>query len=162
MIEIFISNLRKYNEGKLVGEWITLPATEDELEEVYEKIGDGEVFISDYTAPFEIKENDNISKLNEIAEVLEASKIDEHCAEALFSMFYDKNEVLDVINSGNFNWYEGQTIEDFARSVLEENYGNNEVYENLSTYIDIEAYARDLTANDLFLETKYGVLEIYY
>ena len=31
MINIFITNLGKYNEGELIGEWVTLPISEEEL-----------------------------------------------------------------------------------------------------------------------------------
>ena len=36
MMEIkgFITNLGKYNEGQLVGEWVTFPIDDDELAEV--------------------------------------------------------------------------------------------------------------------------------
>lgn len=32
-IKLYIANLAKYNEGELVGKWITLPTEEDELRE---------------------------------------------------------------------------------------------------------------------------------
>ena len=52
MLKIYLSNLGKYNEGDLVGEWVTLPIGKKELEEVKERIGINEqyeeFFISDY------------------------------------------------------------------------------------------------------------------
>ena len=33
MINVFITNLGKYNEGYLVGEWFQLPATEEEIKQ---------------------------------------------------------------------------------------------------------------------------------
>ena len=44
MLNIFITNLGKYNEGELVGEWVKLPATKEELETVYERIGINEEY----------------------------------------------------------------------------------------------------------------------
>lgn len=54
----FITNLRKYNEGELMGEWVKFPTTVEELKEVFERIGIGskdefgqpyeEWFITDY------------------------------------------------------------------------------------------------------------------
>ncbi len=35
----FLTNLGKYNEGDLVGEWVDLPIDEDELEDVFKRIG---------------------------------------------------------------------------------------------------------------------------
>ena len=39
MLKIYLTNLGKYNEGELVGEWVELPATDEELEKVKERIG---------------------------------------------------------------------------------------------------------------------------
>lgn len=38
MLNGYITNLGKYNEGELVGKWIEFPITEAELEEVLEEI----------------------------------------------------------------------------------------------------------------------------
>lgn len=37
----FITNLGKYNEGELVGEWVKFPTTTTELKKVFERIGIG-------------------------------------------------------------------------------------------------------------------------
>ena len=39
--EAFITNLGKYNEGELVGEWVKFPITNDEMQEVFKRIGIG-------------------------------------------------------------------------------------------------------------------------
>lgn len=39
--EAFITNLGKYNEGELVGEWVKFPTTSEELQKVFERIGIG-------------------------------------------------------------------------------------------------------------------------
>lgn len=77
MLNIYITNLGKYNEGELMGEWVALPC--DDLEAVYERIGINEeyeeMFITDYESDFDglqIGEYDNIEDLNEWAEELEA------------------------------------------------------------------------------------------
>jgi Antirestriction protein (ArdA) len=75
-IRIALTNLGKYNEGELVYTWLELPATDEDIQEALEKIGiDGvryeEYFISDYEAPFEIGEYENIDKLNYIADRIE-------------------------------------------------------------------------------------------
>ena len=38
-IRIFLANRKKYEEGTLVGEWITLPIDFDEQAEFFERIG---------------------------------------------------------------------------------------------------------------------------
>lgn len=73
MMNIFITNLGKYNEGELIGEWATLPISKEELQELFERIGINEeyeeYFITDYECDFyEVGEYENIKTLNEIAE----------------------------------------------------------------------------------------------
>ena len=41
-IKGFIANSEKHLEGKLIGEWITFPISEEELNEVLKRIGVGE------------------------------------------------------------------------------------------------------------------------
>lgn len=49
----FVTNLSKYSEGKLVGEWVAFPTTKEKMDAVLEKIGVGtgeyqEYFLSAY------------------------------------------------------------------------------------------------------------------
>jgi hypothetical protein len=48
--DICIQNLSKYNEGELIYRWISLPVTEEELEEVLQEVlgDDEEYMIADY------------------------------------------------------------------------------------------------------------------
>ena len=100
ILKIFITNLGKYNEGELIGEWLDLPATEDEIDELMERIGIGEeyeeVFITDYESDLNIKvgEYDNIEALNEMAD--EIASLDEwelETLEALLTYFDDVSSI---------------------------------------------------------------------
>ena len=76
MMNIYLTNLGKYNEGELVGEWVKLPVSDEELQKVFERIGINEeyeeYFITDYECDFyEIGEYENIDTLNEIAEKID-------------------------------------------------------------------------------------------
>jgi len=78
----FITNLGKYNEGELVGEWVKFPTTQEKLQEVFERIGIGskddfgnpyeEWFITDYDC-YENIAADNAYVYIE-AELIRASK----------------------------------------------------------------------------------------
>lgn len=77
-IKIFLTNLGKYNEGCLMGEWVRLPIPEDKLEAVLHRIGINdqysEYFISDYESLFSnlyISEYASIAEVNELAERVE-------------------------------------------------------------------------------------------
>ena len=39
--EAFVTNLGKYNEGELVGEWVKFPISAEEMQKVFERIGIG-------------------------------------------------------------------------------------------------------------------------
>ena len=71
-INVFVSNLAKYNDGELTGQWTTLPVDDvnKDILEPIDAVGK-EWFISDYEAPFKIGEYDNLYALNELAEALE-------------------------------------------------------------------------------------------
>ena len=57
-LKAFVTNLGKYNEGELVGEWVSFPTTPEEIRQVYDRIVIGhaddfgnpyeEIFITDY------------------------------------------------------------------------------------------------------------------
>ena len=78
----FITNLGKYNEGELVGEWVKFPTTAEELKEVFKRIGIGqkddfgqpyeEWFITDYDCYVDglynlLGEYENLDELNYLA-----------------------------------------------------------------------------------------------
>ena len=74
-IKVFVSNLAKYNDGELNGQWTTLPV-DDVNKDILDKLdlgGDSkhgyhdEWFVSDYEAPFKISEYADLYQLNELA-----------------------------------------------------------------------------------------------
>ena len=84
--EAFVTNLGKYNEGMLVGEWVKLPTTEEEMQKVFERIGIGkqdefgqpyeEWFITDYECPIYgvqkmLGEYESLDKLNYLAALID-------------------------------------------------------------------------------------------
>lgn len=84
--EAFITNLGKYNEGELTGEWVKFPTTPERLKEVFERIGIGaadefgnvyeEWFITDYDCYVDglydmLGEYESLDELNYLASKLE-------------------------------------------------------------------------------------------
>ncbi len=84
--EAFVTNLGKYNEGTLVGEWVKFPTTEEEMQNVFERIGIGkqdefgqpyeEWFITDYECPIYgvqkmLGEYESLDKLNYLAALID-------------------------------------------------------------------------------------------
>lgn len=173
-IRIYIANLGKYNEGYLVGEWISLPATEEELEALYVRIKVGhynedgeyvagyqegysfyeEVAIHDYETEIsglEIHEYENIEKLNELAEELEQQDLE--VIEAIIDATgCDLEEAINRIDDAIF--YHNQSLIDVAYEIVEQRYDLPEIAQR---YFDYEAFARDLSF-DNYYEVKNGVI----
>ena len=75
-ISIYLTNLNRYTNGILCGEWVKLPVPKEELKNVMRRIGkeNDEFFITDYETllgNLHISEYASISDLNEFAERLE-------------------------------------------------------------------------------------------
>ena len=76
---IYITNLEKYNEGFLIGEWVNFPTIKEHISDILEKIDvkEGqEIIITDYDCniPFLSKylsEYSNLNELNYLAKKIE-------------------------------------------------------------------------------------------
>lgn len=167
-IKIFVTNLGKYNEGQLIGEWLSLPATEEQIAATLDKIGIDEhyeeYFITDSESDFAdltIKEYSNIDELNELAERL--TDLDECELEALKAYLdavdNDLDAALDCIEGGDYCFYPNMDIEDVAAELVEEGYFG-EIPKSIAYYIDYEAIARDLSI-DNYYDASNGVISVY-
>ena len=113
--EAFVTNLGKYNEGMLVGEWVKLPTTEEEMQKVFERIGIGkqdefgqpyeEWFITDYECPIYgvqkmLGEYESLDKLNYLATLIdELSLSDQEKLVAIMEAGCDEvSDIDDLIN----------------------------------------------------------------
>ena len=173
----FITNLGKYNEGELVGEWVKFPTTAEELKEVFKRIEIGqkddfgqpyeEWFITDYDCYVDglyskLGEYENLDELNYLA-----SKLDE-MSESEYAQFQAGMEMGDhcgslqeIINlTENLDCYEVypdiHDYDDLGRYYIEE-LDVMQVPEHLQNYIDYEAYGRDvaLEENGTFTDQGY-------
>lgn len=162
MFRVCIQNLGKYNEGELVYEWVDLPISEEELAEVYKRIGINfdepdengnwyeETMIADYENDFGYKvgEWDSIEELNEIAERLD--NLDENELEVLEAAvehgFINDNEDLVNFDPDDYVLYDVYTDEDLGYYIVDEWYGDiSELSkETLENYFDYDSYGRDV------------------
>lgn len=162
MIRGFITNLAKYLDCELVGQWIDFPIDEDELAEVLEEIGINEehekFFFTNWETDYpEITKSlgqfESIEDVNDWAEGIDfydASFI----AAIIEATGCDLQEALD--NADNVTFYEGYTLEEVAENIVEDCYDLPEIAER---YFDYEAFARDL-GYDGYTETEYGTVYI--
>lgn len=169
MLRIYLTNLGKYNEGELVGEWVELPISQKELEKVFERIGINEeyeeFFITDYETDIDgvtVGEYDNLEELNELAEELEEVGDDEKKAiQAMLLDGYEFKEALEKANNGDFTiYYDCDDITDVAYEVVKQCGYLQNVPEQVSRYFDYKAFGRDLDIEGKFYNIDGDIVEI--
>ena len=150
MLKIYITNLGKYNEGELIGEWVDLPISDDELQEVLERIGINEnyeeYFITDYENDFNyaVGEYDSIEELNEIAEQVDLLDDDEKTiVQALIDYGYSFVDALETYE--DCIMYDCSDFTELAYLIVDECGYLDGVAEAVSRYFDYEAFGRDLS-----------------
>lgn len=161
--ESYITNLGKYNEGALVGEYLKFPTTTEEVQALLKRIGiDGvryeEIFITDYDGDMpelyaNFGEYESIDELNYLASLL--SEMDENDLEK-FEAVLDTGEhsgsVKELINLTQnldcFEFYSGITSEEELGRMYIQEFDAIPIPEHLIDYIDYEAYGRDVRINE--------------
>lgn len=172
MIELCLTNLGKYNEGELVYTRLVLPATAEEIETAFDKIGVAEntmyeeSFISDYETDINglsISEYASIDDLNELAEELE--NFDEYELEAFGAMLeygLATDEALQKVQDNEYRMYDGCcSMAEVAEMYADETGLLNSIPDDLRCYFDFEAFGRDMDHNGHFIETDSGYIEIF-
>lgn len=170
-IAIYLTNLGRYNEGMLMGEWVKLPIPKDKLQEVLTRIGiDGqqyeEYFVSDYESLFSnlhIPEYSSIQELNELAEKIGG----------LADCDYDKlgavldsescmtvSEILGIIDDlDSFDLLadveDDETLGEYYAEVGCIFHG---IPDSIQRYFDFSSYGRDIRLEANLCYTSYGAV----
>lgn len=169
MLKIYLTNLGKYNEGILIGEWMELPYTEEEIEAVKHRIGINEQyeewFITDYNTNIQglkINEYDSIDDLNEFVETLEAlDETEKEAVEAMLEEGFDFAEAIEKAQNGDYMiYFNCNDMEDVAREYAEETGILNDVPENLQYYFDFESLGRDMSFEGQFVFINNDCIQI--
>ncbi len=159
----FITNLGKYNEGHLVGQWIEFPISEEDLKKVLKEIGIGPRYEEFFFTDWEDDELDidflgefeSIDTLNEIGEALANLEASGEIDKLTAYMEAYGGDVLDALeNLDNCTFYPGYSMEDVAEEIVSECY---DLPEFALRYFDYSAFARDLRF-DGYTETDTGVI----
>ena len=172
----FVTNLGKYNEGELVGEWVKFPTTAEEMKHVFDRIGIGktgdfgqvyeEWFITDYDCYVDglydkLGEYESLDELNYLA-----SKLDEmdrgefEQFQAAMEIGDHSGSVQEIINlTENLDCYDVypgiEDYDDLGRYYIDE-LDAMQVTEHLRNYIDYEAYGRDIALDESGDFTSFG------
>ncbi|MEY0053808.1 antirestriction protein ArdA [Providencia rettgeri] len=161
VISVFITNLGKYNEGELVGEWLELPATSEEVQHCLARIGiDGthyeEYFLTDYESSIDgvssyISEYSVLDELNALATKLTELSCDEiYLYQAVIEMGGYVSSIDDLIHlTDKLDFF--QRLDDVNNEydlgyywIEESGCYDVEQFGCLSHYFDYERYGRDI------------------
>ena len=162
ILAVYLTNLGKYNEGYLIGEWVELQITDEELDAVLERIGINEqyeeYFITDYESDYGLTANEysSISTLNELAEqVADLDEYDRDILTALMSEGYTLADALCKVDDVMV-YYDCHDMTDVAYAYIEETGLLDSVPENIARYFDYEAFGRDMSYEGQFIFTNDG------
>jgi antirestriction protein len=163
MIEAYITNLGKYNEGELCGEYLRLPATKEDVQELLSRIGvDGvlyeETFITDYETNIHglrgaLGEYASIDELNYLATLInDMDRWDLQKFEAAIDLDSSTGNTSEFINlAQNLDCYDFYPDVydnyDLGRYLIDE-MCCMEIPEYLENYFDYSAYGRDYSINE--------------
>lgn len=171
-IEVYLTNLGKYNEGYLIGRFVKLPINEKDLQEVLKEIGiDGvkyeEYFITDVETDITglsetISEYTSIRELNELAERF--CKLNESDSEKLtaileserYGNIYDIIKTIDELDE--WELYSDIEDEESLGRLFADEYESLSIPENVKPYFDYQAYGRDLRLELNCSFTTYGLI----
>ena len=161
--EAYVTNLGKYNEGRLVGEFLKFPTTTEEVQALLKRIGiDGvryeEIFITDYEVNISglydcLGEYESIDELNYLASLIsEMDQSDREKFEAVIDSSEYSGSVKELINLTQnldcFEFYPGVTDDETLGRIYVEDMEAIDVPEHLLNYFDYEAYGRDIRLNE--------------
>lgn len=169
-IAIYLTNLGKYNEGCLMGEWVKLPIPKDKLQDVLTRIGINEryeeYFITDYEtllSNLHISEYASINDLNELAERIEG--LADHDYEKLAAVLECESsmsiaEILELIDELDSFDLLAEVEDDEA---LGEYYADigcifHNIPDHIQRYFDFESYGRDIRLESNMCFTSYGAV----
>lgn len=173
ILEAYVTNLGKYNEGELASELLKFPTTREEVQNVLKRIGIDniryeEIFIADYDGRLPelnacLGEYESIDELNHLVCLLsELDKSDLEKFEAVVASGEHTSGAGELINLVEnldcYDFYPGVDDDETLGRIYAEDMEMIDIPENLRDYFDYEAYGRDMRINEDGSYVKGGFL----
>jgi antirestriction protein len=103
-IRVYVANIGKYNEGEILGDWLTLPTTHNEIKNFLKnQVGLNsqyeEYSIHDYESDFNLGEYENLYDLNLLAVMLEQMSEHEKTLVAAYCNYNGLKDTLSILNT---------------------------------------------------------------
>lgn len=172
ILSAYVTNLGKYNEGELIGKWLSFPTTQKEIDKVLQEIGiDGvlyeEIFITDYESNISgltecLGEYESLYALNFLAQKIQDMDLSMEELGALLDFGAYTGNVSEIVslidNADCFLIYaEVENDYDLGSYYIHELGMIQEIKNSvLSNYIDYESYGRDVRLEEGGVYTKNG------
>ncbi len=167
VFEAYVTNLGKYNEGDLVGEWVKFPTTTEELQSVLDRIGINEeyeeYFVTEYSSEVvnglnnhldEYEQLDNLNYLARRIQEMDQGELEQLNEVMGNNIDVDQEGAIGCINLtynlDKYNYYPEVTTEEELGIYLVEELETFDVNSmgEFSHYFDYEAYGRDECIKD--------------
>ena len=163
MLKIFITNLSEYNNGNLIGEWISLPTdssfTNQTINRILSSDDSEEVFITDWEwddkTIFEIGEYDNIQMLN--SKIVKLNDLSPYQLESISFLIKEGickiDDIDDCINhSYDVVIHRNKTMIDIAKERIKEMVGLSEIPSIITNNIDYDGVADEIRVDGYFVD----------
>jgi antirestriction protein len=172
-LRVYVANIGKYNSGELIGGWIDLPATNNQIKTFLKhqvrlnSPCEDEYAIHDFESDFNLGEYENLYDLNLLAIKLEQMSVTEkniaaaYCSvnglkdtTSILNIAEQVNEIsyveLDANDWGSREEKLGYAMLDGVNSDLKATLEQCKLSEGVSaySYFDFEAYGRDISINE--------------
>ena len=185
----YIANLGKYNEGEILGEWVSFPLDDDAREELLIRLklahrddsGDlvsgyqdstgaiyEEYIILDYDSDEEfptdkLGEYESLAELNDHAERFAAFDDGEKLAfRAAVEEFYKLEEAFEKVENGDYRvYYNCDSMADVAEQYADETGMLGEIPDYLRYYFDFAALGRDMEIEGTYVYIDGNYVEFY-
>lgn len=178
MMNVALTNLGQYNEGILNFTWLSLPATEEEIEKAFDEIQVSyndkhhygsygneyeEFFITDYECDYmDIGEYESLDRLNEIAEEVEGlQEYEQIVVKALMDNGYDLEQAIEQ-KDDCIVYDDCDSMTDVAYRLMDETGDLDRIPEDLQMFFDYEAYGRYLETGGEWIATDTGYIEVLH
>lgn len=185
----YVANLGKYNEGEILGEWVSFPLDDEAREDLLIRLklahrdDSGELvsgyqdstgaiyeeyIILDYDSDEEFPtdkfgEYASFDELNDHAERFAAFDDCEKLAfRAAVEEFYNLKEAFEKVENGDYRvYYNCDTMTDVAETYADETCMLNEIPEHLRYYFDFAALGRDMEIEGTYVYIDGNYVEFY-
>ncbi|MDR2700673.1 MAG: antirestriction protein ArdA [Nitrososphaerota archaeon] len=176
-IRVYVANLGKYNEGEIIGGWLTLPTTHKEIKNFLKnQVGLNspyeEYSIHDFESDFSLGEYEDLYDLNLLAVMLEQLSETEKNLSSAYCNANGLKDTQSILNTcmqvgdlfyvtidantwGSREEKLGYVVVDEIDSDLKTTLEQCKIGENLSAYeyFDFEKYGQDIAINQGYFAT---------